>query len=94
MIQTLQVENVKCGGCASTLKKKLEPLFGEVEVNLEVQPRQITLEIDEEQMDALKTALHEIGYPLSSEHLGFVDSASTKMKSFVSCAVGRMDKDT
>lgn len=94
MKTTLEVENVKCGGCAATLKKKLEPLFGEVEVNLDVHPRKITLEIDEERMDALQTALREVGYPLSTDHLGFVDTASTKIKSFVSCAVGRMDQES
>lgn len=92
MQKTLEVENVKCGGCAATLKKKLAPLFGEVEVDLEVHPRRITLEMEEEQMDALRTALREIGYPLSSDELGFVQTASTKVKSFVSCATGRMDK--
>jgi len=93
MQQTFQVENVKCGGCAATLKKKLEPLFGAVEVNLDVHPRQITLEIGDDRMDELKSALRDIGYPLSSERLGFVDTASTKMKSFVSCAVGRMETE-
>jgi copper chaperone CopZ len=40
MKQTFKVENVKCGGCANTLKKKLLNRFGEVEVNLEVTPRE------------------------------------------------------
>ena len=47
MKQTLEVLNVKCGGCASTLIKSLKDEFGEVEVNLEVMPRQITLDVDE-----------------------------------------------
>ena len=45
MKQTFQVKNVKCGGCAGTLKKALLEEFGEVEVNLEVEPREITLEL-------------------------------------------------
>jgi len=93
MPRTFQVENVKCGGCASTLTKKLEPLFGSVDVNLDVHPRQITLEVADTQMDALQSALREIGYPLCSDKLGFVDTATTKVKSFVSCATGRMDSD-
>jgi len=93
MTKTLEVENVKCGGCAATLKKKLAPLFGEVEVDLDVHPRRITLEIEEEQMPKLQTALREIGYPLSTDELGFVDTASAKMKSFVSCAVGRIETE-
>ncbi len=34
MKQTFEVINVKCGGCASTLKTSLAEEFGEVEVNL------------------------------------------------------------
>ena len=93
MQRTLQVENVKCGGCAATLRKKLEPLFGNVEVNLDVLPREITLDIAEERMPELKEALRAVGYPLSTDRLGFVETASTKMKSFVSCAVGKMETD-
>ena len=45
MTKTFQVLNVKCGGCANTLKTKLEPIFGEIEVNLDIMPREITLDI-------------------------------------------------
>ncbi|HIP26902.1 MAG TPA: heavy metal transporter, partial [Flavobacteriaceae bacterium] len=36
MKQTFEVKNVKCAGCAGTLKKSLLEEFGEVEVDLEV----------------------------------------------------------
>jgi copper chaperone CopZ len=85
------VLNVKCGGCASTLKKKLFEEFGEVEVDLEKQPRQITLVISEEQVDELKKALKQIGYPLASEEMGFMEASSVKAKSYVSCAIGKID---
>jgi len=91
MNKTLQVENVKCGGCATTLKSKLEKEFGEIEVNLEVHPREITLEIEEDKMEALTLALRALGYPLSTDELGLVETASTKAKSFVSCAIGKID---
>ena len=39
MKQTFEVINVKCGGCASTLKTSLAEEFGEVDVNLEVEPK-------------------------------------------------------
>ncbi|MDF1880188.1 heavy-metal-associated domain-containing protein [Sulfurimonas sp. MAG313] len=88
---TLQVENVKCGGCASTLTSKLKEEFGEIEVNLETHPREIMLEIDEDKMPALTLALRSLGYPLSTDELGLMQTASTKAKSFVSCAVGKID---
>jgi copper chaperone CopZ len=91
MKQIFQVENVKCEGCASTLKTKLKEKFGEVEVNLEKHPREISLEIEDSEIEDLQVSLRKMGYPFSTDELGFVDTASTKAKSFVSCAVGKID---
>ena len=91
MTRTFQVENVKCGACAATLKNKLGPTFGEIKVNLDTEPREITLEITDEQIDALQTALRSLGYPLSTDTLGFVDNTTAKVKSFVSCAIGKIE---
>ena len=92
MKQTFEVDNVKCGGCASTLKKSLVDEFGEVDVNLDVMPRQITLDIDDEKINQLAEKLKSIGYPLSSENLSSLENVSTKAKSFVSCAIGKIDQ--
>ena len=91
MKQSFAVLNVKCGGCANTLKKGLEEEFGEVEVDLNVVPREITLEIEESQIDKLKAKVKSMGYPFASEEMGFVDETATKAKSFVSCAIGKID---
>ncbi len=91
MKQTFQVENVKCGACAATLKNKLGPEFGEIEVNLDTHPREIALDIEESQLDALQAALRSLGYPLSTDELGFVENTTAKVKSFVSCAVGKIE---
>ena len=91
MKQTLEVKNVKCGGCAGTLKKALLEEYGEVEVNLEVEPRQISLEIEEEQIEALKLKLRSLGYPLTTDELSTFQEVGTTAKSFVSCAIGKMD---
>ena len=91
MQQTFQVENVKCGGCAATLKNKLLETYGEVVVDLEVMPREITLEVERDQVDGLRAALRGLGYPMSDEVLNFVDNTTAKAKSFVSCAVGKVD---
>ena len=93
MKQTFQVLNVKCGGCANTLRKALKEEFGEVEVNLMVDPREITLEINDEQIDKLRATLKSIGYPLADENLNTIEKISTTAKSFVSCAIGKIDGD-
>ena len=90
MKQTFEVLNVKCGGCASTLKKSLLENFGVVEVNLEVEPRQITLDVEENKMQALREKLISLGYPMRDEDLGTIQKITTTAKSFVSCAVGKM----
>ena len=90
MKQTYEVLNVKCGGCANTLKSKLANEFGEIEINLEVEPRQISLDIDEANIPALRENLKKLGYPMSDEDLTTIEGFSTTAKSFVSCAVGKM----
>jgi len=91
MKQIYEVINVKCSGCASTLKTSLKEEFGEIEVNLDVQPRQITLNIDELKVPALRKKLKELGYPMSDENLSTMEGFSTTAKSFVSCAVGKIN---
>jgi len=90
MKQTFEVINVKCGGCANTLKTSLQKEFGEVEVNLDVEPRLITLNIEETAIPALRKKLMKLGYPMSDEDLSTLEGFSTTAKSFVSCAVGKM----
>lgn len=92
MKQTFKVLNVKCGGCAHTLKSKLKDKFGEVEVDLEKEPREITLEINEEKISELSEALKKLGYPMENDALDFVESTTAKAKSFVSCAVGKLSE--
>lgn len=91
MRQTFEVQNVKCGGCAGTLTGRLAERFGEVEVDLSVEPRKITLDIADDRIDELGAMLKSLGYPFVGEEMGFVDGATTKAKSFVSCAVGKMN---
>ncbi len=91
MRETFEVLNVKCEGCASTLKKALLSEFGEVEVDLEVTPRKITLQIDDDKRENLKVALRKLGYPLSTDNLNTFQTISTSAKSFVSCAIGKIE---
>ncbi len=91
MKHLFEVENVKCGGCANTLKKALLEDFGEVEVNLETMPRQIIIEAEEVDEEKLKSKLRSIGYPLSSDELSTFQNVNAKAKSFISCAIGKME---
>ena len=91
MKQTFEVYNVKCGGCANTLIKSLKDEFGEVVVDLEVNPRKITLDIEDDRIETLKLKLRNLGYPFSTDELSGFEKAATTAKSFVSCAIGKFD---
>ena len=91
MKKVLKVLNVKCGGCAGTLTKALLEDFGEVSVNLEVEPREITLDVADEDLEKLKLKLRSLGYPLTTDELSKFQSVSTTAKSYVSCAIGKMN---
>lgn len=91
MTKTYEVNNVKCGGCANTLITALEKDYGKVEVDLDVHPRKITIDIDESQEEALKVKLRGLGYPLVTDELNGFEKATTSAKSFVSCAVGKFN---
>ena len=85
-----QVLNVKCQGCAKTLKSALKDEFGEIEVDLELNPRVITVDMNSSQESKLRLELKKIGYPISDESLTKIEKVTTTAKSFVSCAIGRI----
>lgn len=88
-----EVLNIKCGGCANRVQKALFETYGEVEVDLEKEPRVVTVEINEHfDEQVFRQKMKSLGYPFSDEKLGTFEEMGTKAKSFVSCAVGKMDQ--
>lgn len=61
------VENVKCENCAKLIKNALRDEFGEVEVDLNAQPRVLSLNVDETKISALKNALDELNFGIIKE---------------------------
>ena len=86
MKTTIQVQNLKCGGCQATIYKKLSSLaIKDLFVN--VDESTLTFEyIHDEDLETVKETLLNIGYPV----VGDENKLMTKAKSYVSCAVGRM----
>lgn len=91
MITVFEVANVRCGGCAGTITKALkEAGFKEIHVDLTCEPRTVTVDVaDEAQSAQVQAILRSLGYPLVGEEEGIIDNAALKLKSFVSCAVGK-----
>lgn len=93
MLQTFDVANIRCGGCANTITKALkEAGFEEVSVDLSCEPRKVTVVITgEARLAHFKETLRKLGYPLSTDERGFTEDAVLKAKSFVSCAIGKIN---
>lgn len=93
MIQSFEVANIRCGGCANTITKALEETgFTGVGVDLSCEPRKVTANIaDEAQLAHFKAILRNLGYPLATEERGFTEDTILKAKSFVSCAIGKIN---
>ena len=91
MSYQIAVENIKCGGCANTIRSRLaeNPSVRTVEVDIEA--GLVTIDGDPQARPVLIQRLAELGYPESGSVAG-LKAAAAKAKSYVSCAVGRMEK--
>lgn len=83
----LKIENLKCGGCAATIKKGLLGLENISEVNVDVEKSIVSITSKSDNLEQIKEKLSKLGYP----EMGDKNTVVHKVKSFVSCAVGRID---
>jgi copper chaperone len=84
----IDVENIKCGGCANSITSGLKALEGVVSVHVDVERGRVTVTGDDALRPAVSGHLQQLGYPEVGSTAGLA-SAKAKAKSFVSCAVGR-----
>ena len=87
----ITVDNIKCGGCAGSITKKLTSTFDTDKIDVNIEQGVISIDLDDSKKDELAKVLLDLGYPEIDSVQGF-DSAKAKAKSFVSCAIGKMDK--
>ena len=86
MKYSIEIQNLKCGGCANSIKKGLSKIDSVASVEVNVEDSLVEIEANEAVENALKEELARLGYPA----LGESNPLGSKAKSFVSCAVGRM----
>jgi copper chaperone CopZ len=84
---TINILNLKCNGCANTIKKGLLSLEGVNEIDVTLENSEIKInEVSESVFNTVKEKLSKMGYP----EVGDANTLMHKAKSFVSCASGRM----
>ncbi|AGA32160.1 Heavy metal transport/detoxification protein [Thioalkalivibrio nitratireducens DSM 14787] len=88
----IEVENIKCGGCASSIRKGLLEIEGVDTVAVDIEGGVVEIQADDTRRAEIAGRLASMGYPEKGSVQG-LKSAGAKAKSFVSCAVGRMDSE-
>lgn len=83
----IYIENLKCHGCANTIKKELTkiPEVSGITVNFEKSMITVEYDSDNEMKDVFQKKLARLGYPEKGKK-----NIGNTAKSYVSCAIGRM----
>lgn len=84
--ESIKVENLKCNGCASTIKKGLLNFdeIDTVDIDIENSVVEVNFNGDKQDVEGFKTKLAKMGYP----EVGHNTTISVA-KSYYSCAIGR-----
>ncbi|HOU97438.1 MAG TPA: heavy-metal-associated domain-containing protein [Bacteroidales bacterium] len=86
---TIEIENLKCKGCANTIKKSISKMNGVKNVEVVFEPESVAIEYDEKEVnrDDFVQLLSKLGYPEKGNN-----TLIKNVKSYVSCAIGRVTK--
>lgn len=60
-----RVQNVKCGGCASTIEEALNSINGVENVKVDIAMGMVSVECHDANMETISQKLMEIGFPLT-----------------------------
>lgn len=84
--EIIQIENLQCSGCVSSIKDGLNKIEGvsAVEVNREEETVRVLCD-DNIDSSLLLEKLSQMGYPEKGHNTSFA-----KVKSYVSCAIGKL----
>ncbi len=93
MSYTIAVENIKCGGCANSIRSKLIEQQLAAAVTVHIERGEVEIDGDPDRRELAVAALAKMGYPQTGSVEG-LKAATAKAKSFVSCAIGRLDNAT
>lgn len=83
--ETFYVENIKCGGCANTIKDTLQNVLGVQDVEVYVVQDKVCVMGIGLNRAKLKETLSSLGYPEKGNN-----SLLKQAKSVISCGLGRI----
>lgn len=87
MKTSIIVQNLKCSGCAHTISTKISTIENISDIEVDVDDNKVTFTyVNEEDALKVKEKLKQLGYPSIEDS----NSLTSKAKSFVSCATGKL----
>jgi copper chaperone CopZ len=85
MSEVIAVENIKCGGCMNSIRRALLSLTGVSAVDIDQERDEVKVEGDFKREEVV-VVLQKLGYPEKGHN-----DLLLKAKSYVSCAIGRIE---
>jgi len=88
----IEVENIRCGGCANSIQKKLLNDSRVQSVDVDIAKKIVIVSSDAEDIYAeLAKTLLNLGYPEKGSVEG-LEALKGKAKSVISCAIGKVSQ--
>ncbi|MBD3755456.1 MAG: heavy-metal-associated domain-containing protein [Gammaproteobacteria bacterium] len=91
----IEVDNIKCGGCANGIRQQLGALSAVKAVEVDIAQGRVVLQLAEDTeaiREQILAKLLKMGYPQAGSVQG-LSAVGAKAKSFVSCAVGKLSDE-
>jgi len=85
----IEIENLKCGGCARSIVNGLTDMQGVSDVEVDQENKSVKFSGEEASRAQVAEKLRSMGYPEKGTLEG-LSAGIANAKSFVSCAIGRM----
>lgn len=81
------IANLKCSGCATTIKNDLLAIEGVSEAFVDIEKDSVDVTYEGVDREVIIDKLHSLGYPEATEKNGLL----LQLKSYASCMVGRVN---
>ena len=85
--EEINIANLKCSGCATTIKKELLKLPGVIEVEVVQDKDLVKVSYNNVDRKEITNTLLHLGYPEATEKNGLL----LQLKSYTSCMIGKIN---
>ena len=85
--EKIKIANVKCGGCATTIKNELMAIKGITAIDVDNENDTVEVTYDGINRSVFIEKLHDLGYPEATEKNGLL----LQLKSYSSCMIGKIN---